>query len=220
MMGRSHVLAGSALGIAGVSWLYMVQSGFFSGRTSDSVMTIGTLGAVFEQGIHTVMQYGAVHLWQWVVPTHWSPVWFLAYVIFSAVLFLIGNLAPDMDSKRSKLGRHIHVPGPHRGVLHTDYFWLIVMLLVSIPEPTRAFFWLGLGALIHCELDGLSKAGRVRFYPFTRYKLIQQHGDPCVVPVGWRTGLYKVNAFSETVVLSAVMVGSAAAAGSAVMLSA
>lgn len=218
MMGRSHVLAGSALGIAGVSWLYIVQAGLFTNRTNDSVMTIGSPGIAIEQGFQIAVQYGAIHLWQWIVPGHWSLGWFAAYVLASTVLFWLGSLAPDMDSKRSKLGRHIHIPGPHRGILHTDYFWLIVMLLVSIPEPTRAFFWLGLGALIHCELDGLSKAGRVRFYPLTKYKLIDQHGERCVVPVGWRTGLYKVNTLSESMVLGAVVLSCAAAAGSAVML--
>lgn len=218
MMARSHLMAGSAIGVAGVSWLYVVQAGAFSGILSDSALDRGGYTAAFSEGFHAAAQYGAIQLWQWVVPSHWSPLWFAGYVMLSVLFFFVGTLAPDMDSKRSMLGRHLHVPGPHRGIIHTDYFWLVVMLLVSIPEPTRAFFWLGLGALIHCELDGLSKAGRVRYYPLTRYKIINQHGERCVVSAGWRTGLYKANAVSEYVVLSVVMVGCVAAAGSAVAL--
>lgn len=207
MMGRNHLLAGSALAGAGALWVRLLAD-----RTTD--LGGGLARATAWLPWDSARIFTAVQ--DWFVPVAWDSPLGWAMMALSLGLFWVGCLWPDIDSPRSLLGRHVPFPGPHHGVSHTDWFTGLLLVLSIVPE-LRLLSWMWLGAWIHCELDGLSRAGRVRWYPFTRYKLIRLNGggvgrggaaaraELCVVPTGYRRGLYRVGKRSERVMLAVVL---------------
>lgn len=218
MMGRNHLIAGSATAAAAVFWVAELSDAgsgparFLDGKISGLLhIWPGWLGGFADASASPQWAVQPVSslagaLGGWMVPVDPVSPWGVLYLLLAAVLFGIGSLLPDIDSKRSLLGRHIHVPGPHHGITHTDWF-LTGLLLLSFPEFTRVLVWLWLGAVLHCWMDGLSRAGRVRFYPLGRHKTISlpNGGGACVVTAGRRQGLYRVGQASETIVLAGIL---------------
>lgn len=223
MMGRNHLIAGTTAAGAAVFWVVELrdhESGaaqFLDDKISWLLhLWPGWLGGLDSPGDSpgwAVLPASnlAERLAAWVLPVDLLSVWGVLYALLAVVLFWIGSLLPDIDSKGSILGRHVHVPGPHHGITHTDWF-LAVLLLLSFSGYTRVLFWLWLGAVLHCWIDGLSQAGRVRFYPLGRYKTVSlpNGGGACVVTAGNRQGLYRVGQLSETVMLVSILGLSAA----------
>lgn len=190
MMGRNHLIAGSALAAAGMSLLH---------RATQLPRQDWTWTQV-PGSLVSVVATGAGAVWDWMMPH--GMVWW--WVLVGAGLFWIGTYLPDVDSKSSKLGRHlpIHRMGPHHGFTHTD--WMLgLLLLAAVPAPTRILVFVWLGAAIHCELDAFSMAGRVRFYPVQPHKVIAlpRGGGDCVVLKRPRRFVYRVGRPSETVAL-------------------
>lgn len=182
MMGRNHLV--SAAAIAGSS-----TSVLLAARTSEYRMVSETADAVIG----------------WLVPHSGAAA--VLYLFLCTALLLIGSLTPDIDHQRSLLGRHlpsIRKDPVHRGLTHTDWLWLPVLGL-GLFEPTRflVFAWIGIQS--HLELDGLSRAGRVRGYPLTSHRVIRQGDQLMVVRSGYWRGLYRTNKPSETYVLIAVL---------------
>lgn len=218
MMGKSHLVAGVAVTGTVLSVLHS------AGDTTHPVTELLDQGlAILPWTGEHLCSEAATWLWQWVVPLGASPgAWGLGYVVAATVLLLLGSLLPDVDSPSSMLGRHVPwvaALGPHHGLSHTD--WLLwVLFAASLPEPTRVLVWLWFGALVHCELDGLSRAGRVRFYPLGRYKvvLLGPERTRCVVRAGRRRGLYLVGKRSEAVVLSVLVLVCASISSAAWLL--
>lgn len=210
MMGRNHLIAGPAISGASAAVLWSGSDGSRGlGRTLDSWAGHVSVLPAPSLVVSTVFR--------WFFPLGWGGVGALAYFVAAAALLLLGSLLPDIDSPRSMLGRHVPFPGPHHGIMHTD--WLLLALFgVSFWPPVRIVAWLSLGAWIHCELDGFSKAGRVRLYPLGAHKRIRfSDGGECVVPRGFRKGLYRVGTSSETLVLVAVVAMSAVIGSAAVL---
>lgn len=217
MMGRNHLIVGTAIATGLVAWATELRdpesavTRVLDAKTSWLIhLWPGWLGGVGaaqapEWAAHPVSTVAEL-TGTWFAPVELHSVWGVVYAVTALVLFLVGNLLPDIDSKDSKLGQLFHIPGPHHGITHTDWF-LAALLLVSIPGPTRVLIWLWLGALLHCLLDGLSAAGRVRFYPFARHKLISlpHGGGVCVMATGKRVVLYRVGELSEMVFLVAAL---------------
>lgn len=109
------------------------------------------------------------------------------YWMFVSVIFLVGTVLPDVDQK---------LKIAHRGITHTDFF-VIALLLLGIIPVLRWMMFLAFGVMTHLRLDGLSRAGRVRFYPFQKYKMITyKDGTHCVVKSGRHRG-YTVGTDSE-----------------------
>ncbi|KIA72701.1 hypothetical protein ANMWB30_24690 [Arthrobacter sp. MWB30] len=215
MMGRNHLITGTAIAAAAVSWMVELSDGnsgaahFLDAGLASLLHTVpGWLGGVGvaaptpEWTVSPVSRLATMVL-DWLVPVELISVWGVVYVAAAGALFFVGSLLPDIDSKTSIVGRHLHMPGPHHGITHTDWF-LAALFLASFPEQTRALVWLWFGALLHCWMDGLSRAGRVRFYPFGRYRTIAlpRGGGDCVVTAGTHQGLYRVGHSSELVLLA------------------
>lgn len=227
MMGKNHLIVGTAATVAGISWVGVLADGasspavFLDSKVSWLLgLWPSWLGGIGEGAAWVVSPVStlAQSLVNWTVPVDLLSVWGALYVLLAVVLFWVGSLLPDIDSKTSMLGRHFHVPGPHHGITHTNWF-LAVLLALSLPGFTRVLFWLFLGALLHCLVDGLSKAGRVGFYPLTKHKLITfPDGTPCVVKAGNHLSLYKVGEISETLVLVAALALCVASVWAAVVL--
>lgn len=132
------------------------------------------------------------------------------FVVASAVLFLVGTLAPDMDMERSTLGRHFHIPVRHRGWTHTNWILLIFGVLAWL-DPWGLCLWFFLGLASHLFLDELSRSGRVHWYPLTKYKVyINPRGDEVVVKRYWR-GLYVTGSIAEYLLLGVLVAGALAA---------
>lgn len=226
MMGRNHLIAGTAIAVAAVSWVKELRdpvSGaaqLLDGKLSWLLhLWPGWLGGFGGPDSTTASPEWAVlpvsglaaDLSAWAVPVELASVWGAMYALLAVALFWVGSLLPDIDSKDSLLGRHLYIPGPHHGITHTDWF-LGVLLLISLPGFTRVLIWLWLGAVVHCWMDGLSSSGRARFYPFGRHKTVSlpNGGGACVMAGGKRLILYSVGEMSETVVLAGILGLSAA----------
>lgn len=210
MMGRNHLITGSAATFAALSWLFTLHSKEnYTLRSADGI--IGGVASRFGVDTADTISDIGVAVSEWVLPlgTYESPAAVL-YLIGGIILMLAGSVMPDMDVKTSWMGRRW--PGrfwravtrknsPHRGLTHS--VWIQILLFaVAIPEPTRIllFFWFGWST--HCLMDMLGRAGRVMFYPLGRYRVITlPSGSPCVVQTGGRRGLYRTGHKSETVVM-------------------
>lgn len=188
MMGRSHLIGGSAIAAASLSAVYALSQDVLP----DSLSAV----SVWSQA-----------LLDWLVPVQ-GAVSLSVYLVISCLLFWLGCLLPDIDSKTSMIGRLFPgFPGPHRGVMNT--YWVVALLvLCALPEPVRAAVFLAFGYWTHIELDGLSRAGSVRFYPLSRHKIIRQgsgeSAQRCVVVHGYKRG-YRSGKTSEYVALSVVV---------------
>lgn len=121
----------------------------------------------------------------------------IAWCAAGLVLFTLGTLLPDIDSKGSTLGRYVHLPVRHRTITHT--FW-IVLLLGILSLKVGLLFWLTLGYFLHIFWDSFSNAGIAWFWPLSRYI---HYPNGAVVKKGFRWKLYKTGEASETVFLIA-----------------
>ena len=128
----------------------------------------------------------------------------------ATITVAIGSLFPDIDSRNSRLGRHVHLPLRHRGWTHTDWL-LILVLALSFVDPTGLSVWFFVGLFSHDVTDELSVAGRVRFYPLTKYKVISSSSGESIVVSRRYRGLYTTgsDSTSEKVVYRVLMVACA-----------
>lgn len=90
----------------------------------------------------------------------------LVFLFFSSLFFWFGTLLPDIDSKSSILGSHLHLPLKHRTWTHSVWALLLVFL-VSLAHPW--FRLMPLGFALHLLGDAFSASGLCFFYPFQRY---------------------------------------------------
>lgn len=117
-----------------------------------------------------------------------------AAVFCMGAMFMLwfGSLLPDIDSKRSMLGRYFHLPFKHRTWTHSIWPLAILMLAASAtPWLAYAFF----GYAMHLLCDAVSSAGICWAYPFTRY-IVYPNG--AFVAPGHRVKLYRSGEASET----------------------
>lgn len=158
--------------------------------------------------------------WSWLVPVGG---WGVALWSIACLMALwLGSLAPDIDHASSLLGRRSRwFAGwlqalPHRGVTHTDWFWL-PLFAVSIFIPWCGWaFWAWFGAQLHNEFDGLSQGGRVRWYPLSRYRLYRLGGGrQAVGPDRYHRGVYSTGDRRETVLVATTVVCSTVLIGAA-----
>ncbi len=209
MMGRNHIVAGIGLAAVGAAGLKAGE-----GLTDAKVASLAGLPPrLVERAERGLGLVGDLCVWaqDWLVPVE-GGAGLAFYFAAAAALFVLGTLLPDIDSSSSILGRRLRVPlGPHRGITHTDWF-LVLLLLAALPEPTRVLAFLWLGAVTHCALDGWSTAGRARFWPLGRYRSVSlPDGGLCIVRQSPRALHYRTGGAGEYVLAWAIAAGGFAA---------
>ena len=120
----------------------------------------------------------------------------IPFCTIGVIMFVMGLLLPDIDSKESMLGKYIHLPSfvGHRTWTHSIWF-LGLFVLLGVFEAW--FLWLSFGIAIHIAVDAVSAAGVCFFYPFERYK---RYANGAFVKKGHMIKLYRTNAPSEGII--------------------
>lgn len=216
MMGRSHLAVSAGVVAAGAAWLGVLGDPL-SGPASALDRWVGDaahwawslVGAEAPWWLASApVSTAASAVRDWLFPVAGQGAAAVAgYAAIALGLLWLGSLLPDVDSRTSILGRRLPLalPGPHRGLTHTDWA-LWALFAASVPSPTRALVFCWLGAWLHCEIDGLSRAGRARFYPLGAHRTISlADGERCVVRAGRHVGLYRSGQPAERAVLGGVL---------------
>lgn len=145
----------------------------------------------------------------------------LTWLAAALALYWLGSLVPDIDNPRSLLGRWFAwLPmGPHRGITHTLYPALVLVLLVAVAPALRVGVFFLAGMLLHLLADAPSRAGWVPWWPLSfhrrGWRLVGSDGGSMVVTDAGPK-LYTVGRPSEAVVVAALVVPLLAVAGWAV----
>lgn len=126
--------------------------------------------------------------------TFW--IWFVSV----AFLFLLGTLLPDIDSKKSILGRIMHIPVEHRTWTHT--IWIPLLFFIG-SIWWSVLFYVGAGYMLHLFWDNLSVCGVCYFYPITKYRKYGSSGAR--VKKNHRIKLYHTGKASEGYVVGVFM---------------
>lgn len=145
----------------------------------------------------------------------------LLLLVLAAVLLLVGSVLPDIDAERSLLGRFFPSGwlGPHRGITHTDWVAVALLLPGLLVPWLWPLLWLWLGYALHLVVDGWSAAGRARFWPFGRWRTINyDDGSECVVVDGRHRGLYRSGSAQEIGVLAVACAAGIALLAAAVLV--
>lgn len=143
MRGKSHVIVntGTVIGAGSTLALMHNSDSNFVTNTADNI-----LGFLFAHNFN-------------VINTSLSMV---LMIVFSAVMYLLGSLLPDIDHPYSTLGKIVHIPIKHRTWTHAVYA-AVVFFLIGLKW--RVFFWLGLGYFGHLFADSFSASGVNWLYP-------------------------------------------------------
>ena len=123
----------------------------------------------------------------WVLPKKAS------FIGFCPGVILIGSVLPDIDSANSLAGRFFHLPVRHRGITHT--IWVVVVLILA-SFAFKPMVWMTLGYVLHLLLDSVSAMGLLWTYPIRKYR---EYGSGARVAPGHRVKLYHTGEKSETV---------------------
>lgn len=115
-------------------------------------------------------------------------------LVLSILMFFLGVLLPDVDSKGSILGKFIYLPFRHRTWTHT--FWPIIIFL-GLSFLWTGFFWLAMGMIAHLFIDSISFQGVCWFYPLSKYRYYPNGG--AVKKKHWLK-LYRTGSKTEAVV--------------------
>lgn len=86
--------------------------------------------------------------------------------LFCLPLYVLGCLAPDIDSPSSVLGRYMSVGIGHRTIFHA--VWIPAILLWFF-HTVPAVVWFCAGYLVHLFVDSFSVMGVCFFWPYPGY---------------------------------------------------
>lgn len=183
MMGKNHVIVNASITIAGTTCCAALAA---SSSDAISRMNRGLLSLGFPESLSLNLDKGLL-------------LSFPAYLLAVAIMLWLGSLMPDIDSKDSLLGRHLHLPIKHRTWTHSAWA-LIIPIFISIYVPVFRFFVIGYG--LHIALDAVSAAGVCFWYPFTKYR---EYPNGAFVARGHFLKLYKAGEKSETWLLVTIV---------------
>lgn len=139
MTGRQHLVAGAAIGVSTVACYEQIINHW----SNEAVLTALT---GFTESMHSVGM--------------------LSYPI-GVILFFLGCLLPDCDSRSSTIGKHFYIPVEHRTWTHTLWFMLIFIIIAwKLP----IVWYLVFGIFLHLLCDAFSRAGVCWLYPLSHYK--------------------------------------------------
>lgn len=179
MLGRDHIIANTAS-------LTMVGTGIVALSEQSSDTPFGALAPFAQSTIATLSTLGDVP--QAVV------------VGMCLAFFAVGTLLPDIDSEKSLLGRHIHLPVGHRTWTHS--IWPCIVLAIG-GFAFMPLWWALMGYAGHLFWDSLSRGGVCWFYPFSQYIT---YGSGAKVKRRHALKLYAVGGLSEYVLVGALVV--------------
>lgn len=176
MMGKSHIVVNTCS-------LIILESGLL--LTQYAYHGVGS----------ELLKNGATIVSRFVFP---KPI-FSMYMLLCLLLFYLGTLLPDIDSKNSLLGRFIYLPVKHKTWTHTIYgpFLIFVGSVWYLMS-----FWLGLGYILHLFWDSLSYCGVCFFYPFSKYR---EYNSGAKVKVNHKFKIYRTGKTSEYVVVAVLV---------------
>lgn len=176
MMGKSHIVVNTCS-------LIILESGLL--LTQYAYHGVGS----------ELLKNGAMIVSRFVFP---KPI-FSMYMLLCLLLFYLGTLLPDIDSKNSLLGRFIYLPVKHKTWTHTIYgpFLIFVGSVWYLMS-----FWLGLGYILHLFWDSLSYCGVCFFYPFSKYR---EYNSGAKVKVNHKFKIYRTGKTSEYVVVAVLV---------------
>lgn len=178
MTGKSHVIANTCSAIVIVGVIDFLEYHYHA-LEADSVNKFGKM-------IHTYF-----------IDDGQIPLFIL--IVGGLLLYYLGTLLPDIDSKGSLLGRFFHLPIEHRTWTHA--IWIPILLLM-LSYSYRLLIYLALGYVLHLFWDNLSTCGVCFFYPFTKYKT---YGSGAKVKKKHIVRFYKTGKTSEYVLLGVLI---------------
>lgn len=123
----------------------------------------------------------------------------------------IGGLLPDIDSESSLLGRHVHLPVPHRTITHSLWPVMLLLVLANVTDGFIAAMFTAVlfGYFVHLVADAVGRAGICWLWPFQRY--ITYTSGAYVAP-GHKIKLYRNGEASEYIVIAVALAIAFAAA--------
>lgn len=126
-------------------------------------------------------------------------IWFLFYAVIGSILYMFGTLLPDIDSRKSILGRFMYLPVKHHKITHT--LWVVITLLL-MSLIIRPIAWISFGYLVHLWLDSYSCCGVCYFYPISKY---DEYPNGAMVKHNHKIKLYRTGAPSEGIVTGIIV---------------
>lgn len=184
MMGGNHLKVNF-----GISGVYLTVGSMLTGFDDYRVSRIGTamLDFFIPRFISRHFDDGFFH--QCIV-----------YMICLSICFAFGTLLPDIDSKKSMLGRFIHIPfKQHRGWTHSVWFLMPFVILSIWSIYIRA---LCAGYFLHLLLDSVSAAGVCWSYPLKKYIMYPNGG---FVAPGHKHKWYHAGSEAEQVLANCIL---------------
>lgn len=177
MMGKQHMVVSSAIVVA-----------------SACLCRIGLLS------YNSIGYEISLKLTEYFYPIGLQSVWFGSWSVLLFVAMLFGTLLPDIDSKRSTLGRYFYIPIEHRTWTHTAW---VVIVLFALGFKWTVFGAIGVGYFLHLLIDAISVAGICWFYPIQKYR---HYGNGAFVAANHKVKLCYAGRLSEKVVAVSIVV--------------
>lgn len=207
MMGKHHILVNTGMLVSGVGLLGVLlpnEHQCLQFSMYYETAPVGFLSDIIYRFLEPLIQVHAIYLDS---PEKLSMWMFLGYLCFCFGAFLFGTLLPDIDNRRSILGRYLYLPLKHRTWTHTIWFcllwWLLDLLSWVLSLYTGNVLWvwircivrwIGVGYVLHVWMDTYSAQGVCWFYPFQKYK---EYASGAVVKPKHKCKLYYTNKPSE-----------------------
>ena len=202
MTGKSHLLAGGCICAQMLCILdYVIQSDivfdftcpdwFYTMHIDKIIPEIPALrlSAICRLIWDFLFYLGDVH----------GILWFLFYAVIVSILYMFGTLLPDIDSRKSILGRFMYLPVEHHKITHT--LWVVSMLFL-MSLIIRPIAWISFGYLVHLWLDSYSRCGVCYFYPISKYI---EYPNGAMVKRNHKIKLYRTGAPSEGIVTGIIV---------------
>lgn len=187
MQGVNHIIANTCSGILGAECLFLFKN-ILAPKYTDFIPYINPT-TVYDNII------------DFLTPDTTSVTMVCIWWTIAVVLFYLGTLLPDCDSKKSIIGRIIYIPVEHRTWTHTIWIPLCIFIC-SIWLPI--LFYFGAGYLLHLLWDNLSVGGVCFLYPINGYKHYGNTGAK--VKQGHWLKLYRTGKVSEGIVVGVLVV--------------
>lgn len=179
MLGRTHIVSTTATGMLGLYGLHH----------AEQTMTTETIGGKI---VHSVIDIVGLKD----LADERSLLFILLLCLTGLV---VGSLLPDIDSKKSILGRYVpFLEGliGHRTFTHT--IWAVILMCVISYFSNLTIVWMiAFGYLLHVIQDSFSKQGVAWLYPFG--KGYRSYGY-AKVKQGFHIPIYGVGSLTEEVI--------------------